>query len=436
MYRKFRGRRGRGQADRRPLSQCAGIRTAAVAAVIGVSAFVSSSCAGPRPPATPTALSVVAVDSPAGTASAEPQLTASPDGVILSWLENAGSDTRLLFAERAGGKWSDPRVVVTRRDVFANWADLPSVTKLHDARGTLVAHWLQRSAADAAGYTVQIATSADAGRSWSAPFSPHHDGTNTQHGFASFFEPPDPSSPLGLVWLDGRQTTPAKDPDDDAVGDMTLRSAGYDAAWHEQTDEPIDLRVCDCCPTAAATTSDGVLVAFRNRSDDEIRDIYVARRADGHWTTPRAVHDDGWKIDGCPVNGPALSARGRDAAVAWFTAAGDQGRALIAFSHDGGATFGAPIRVDDAGALGRVGVALFADGGAVVSWIELANRRAAIMARRIGPDGARSPAAAIADVTAHRSTVYPRMALGGGELVFAWADADELRVRTAIARLP
>jgi hypothetical protein len=341
-----------------------------------------------------------------------------------------------MFAERAHGAWSEPHVVVTRSDLFANWADLPSVTKLHDRHGTLVAHWLQQLPANAAGYTVEIATSADGGRSWSAPFSPHHDGTSTQHGFASFFEPPDQATPLGLVWLDGRLTTPAKDPDDDAVGDMTLRNARYDAAWHEQTDEPIDLRVCDCCPTAAAVTSTGVLVAFRNRSDDEIRDIYVTRLADGHWTTPKPVHDDGWKIDGCPVNGPAVSARGRDAAVAWFTAAGDQGHAFVAFSHDGGATFGAPVRVDDAGALGRLGVALLADGSAAVSWIELANRRATIMARRVSPEGARSPAAAVADVTAYRSTVYPRMALGGGELVFAWADADELRVRTAVARVP
>jgi hypothetical protein len=355
--------------------------------------------------------------------------------VILSWLENAGSQTSFKFAERAGGSWSEPRLVVARDDFFANWADLPGVARLRDKLGTILAHWPQRTGERTSGYTLQLATSTDDGRSWSSPFSPHHDGTNTQHGFASLFELPG-AAPLGLVWLDGRQTTPAQDPDDDAVGEMTLRSARYDASWHEQADEAIDLRVCDCCPTAAAATDDGVVVAFRNRSADEIRDIYVSRLAGGRWTEPKAVHDDGWKIDGCPVNGPAIGARGRDVALAWFTAALDEGRAFVAFSHDAGATFTAPIRVDEAGALGRVDLEMLADGSALVSWIELANRRAAFMVRRILPDGARSAAVSIADVTSNRSTMYPRMASAAGEVIFAWPDAEALRVRTAIARLP
>ena len=46
----------------------------------------------------------------------------------------------------------------------------------------------------------------------------------------------------------------------------------------------------------------------------------VSRTASG--PSRRAVHDDGWKIAACPVNGPMLSARGRDVAIAWFTATG------------------------------------------------------------------------------------------------------------------
>jgi hypothetical protein len=408
------------------------------AAAVAVVALGAAACAAPPPvrhiPAgwTPA---VSALESPAAAASAQPQLTASRHGVILSWLENAGSQTSFRFAERAGGGWSEPRLVVARDDFFANWADLPGVARLRGERGTIVAHWLQRTSEKTPGYTLQLATSPDDGRSWSAPFSPHHDGTNTQHGFMSLFELPGPV-PLGLVWLDGRQTTPAQDPDDDAVGEMTLRSARYDASWHEQMDEAIDLRVCDCCPTAAAATDDGVVVAFRNRSADEVRDIYVSRLTGGRWTEPKAVHDDGWKIDGCPVNGPAIGARGRDVALAWFTAATGEGRAFVAFSRDAGSTFTAPIRVDEAGALGRVDLEILEDGSALVSWIELANRRAAFMVRRIAADGARSPAVTVADVTSNRSTMYPRMASAGGEVIFAWPDAEELRVRTAIARLP
>jgi hypothetical protein len=410
-----------------------------VAAIAVLAAMWTAACAAPAPaPRIPAdwTPSVAALDSPAGAATAQPQLTASPAGVIMSWLENVGSQTRLLFAERANGAWSEPRVVVTGNDFFTNWADLPSVMRLHDARGTLVAHWLQETGARTPGYTLRLATSTDDGRSWQPAFSPHHDGTNTQHGFASLFELPGTATPFGLVWLDGRQTTPAQDPGDDAVGDMALRSARYDAGWRQVADDAVDLRVCDCCPTATAVTDDGAIAAFRNRSADEIRDIYVSRLAGGRWTEPKAVHDDGWKIDGCPVNGPALAARGRDVAVAWFTAAGDQGRALVAFSRDSGATFASPIRVDEAGALGRVDAALLADGSAMVSWIELANRRATFMTRRVSPDGSRSAAVSIVELSSRRGATYPRMAGGGGALVFAWPDADQLRVTTAIARLP
>ena len=50
---------------------------------------------------------------------------------------------------------------------------------------------------------------------------------------------------------------------------------------------------------------------FRNRTDDEIRDIYVTRYEMGRWTAGKAVHDDGWQIHACPINGPAVSAHGR-----------------------------------------------------------------------------------------------------------------------------
>ena len=408
---------------------------------------IAASCSGrASKPAAAWTPYVERIESPAGEASAEPQLTASADGAILSWLENAGSETRLMFAERSLSRrsgaaaqasgWSEPRVVASGDDFFENWADLPSVARLRDGHGTLVAHWLRRSAPTASGYDVELATSADDGHTWSRPFSPHHDGTKTQHGFASMFALPGSATPFGLVWLDGRATTPAANPDDDAVGEMTLRSARYDAAWHQQADEAVDLRVCDCCPTATAVTADGVVVAYRDRSAGEIRDISVTRLVGGRWTDPVPVHKDGWRIDGCPVNGPALSASGRDVALAWFSAPDDQGHAFVAFSRDSGATFGAPIRVDEAGALGRVSVELIPDGSAVVSWIELAGGKAAFTVRRIAPGGERSPAVTVAEITGRRSSSYPRMVRGDHEIVFAWIGGDSSSVQTAIARLP
>jgi hypothetical protein len=199
----------------------------------------------------------------------------------------------------------------------------------------------------------------------------------------------------------------------------------------------VDLRVCECCPTAAAVTSEGPIVAYRDRSPGEIRDIYVSRLVNGKWTEGVAVHADNWKIAACPVNGPALSANGRNVTIAWFTAKGDEGHAYAAFSSDAGRSFGAPIRLDDASALGRVDVVLLPDGAAAATWIEFADGRAEFRMRRVTASGERSAAMPISALASSRASGYPRMAAHGRELVFAWTEAGTpSQVKTAVAALP
>jgi hypothetical protein len=155
-------------------------------------------------------------------------------------------------------------------------------------------------------------------------------------------------------------------------------------------------------------------------------------------TEPRAVHEDGWKIPACPVNGPMLSARGREVAIAWFTMQQEQGRVFVAFSKDAGRTFGAPVRIDDQGSLGRVDVELLPDGSALATWIEFAEQRAQFRARRVEPSGTRSPAVTVSALEGSRASGYPRVALHDGELIFAWTESadGQLRVQTATARPP
>jgi hypothetical protein len=379
---------------------------------------------------------VQALASPAGPSSGQPQLSASPRGLILSWVERDGQRATLRFAERTSNGWSAPRPVAGGNDWFVNWADVPSVVRL--AKGTLVGHWLQKSGPDTYAYDVRLSHSQDDGRTWSPSFVPHSDGTKTEHGFASLFQMP--GAGLGLVWLDGRAMKPQSGHDDHggSAGSMSVRFATFDVSWRQTSDAPVDLRVCECCPTAAAVTSDGPIAAFRNRTEDEVRDIHVSRLENGKWTEPKAVHEDGWKINACPVNGPMLSARGRDVALAWFTARNDEGRAFVAFSQDAGRSFGAPIRLDDAGALGRVDVELMTDGSAIASWIEFAQQRAQFRVRRVEPSGARSPSATVSSLAGTRASGYPRIGLSGDELVFAWTENAQgaSRVQTAVARLP
>src|SRR5687767_10698995 len=346
--------------------------------------------ASPAPVAQLEGVTVQPVVSAAGPNSAQPQLSSSARGLILSWIERNGQKATLRFAERNSHGWSRPRDVASGTDWFVNWADVPSVIRLDD--GTLVGHWLQKSGPDTYAYDVKLSSSSDNGKTWSAPMKPHTDGTKTEHGFVSMIQMP--GAGLGAVWLDGRKMAAgghgAPGADGHGSGDMTLRFASFTKDWKPTAESELDARVCECCPTAMAMTSDGPIVAYRDRSPDEVRDILVTRLENGKWTTPKAVHDDGWRVPACPVNGPALSARGKAVAVAWFNAKGDQPKSFGAFSSDGGRTFSAPIRVDDAASLGRVDIELLPDGSAVAAYMEFAEQRAQFRVRRIRPDGSKS----------------------------------------------
>jgi hypothetical protein len=408
-------------------------RSASILIVGAGVAFVAALYAQQPGPVANWAIAPEPLASPAGQNTTEPQFTTEGSRTILSWLELKGTHTTLRFAERTASGWSDARTAADGNDFMVNAADVPSVRLL--ANGTLVAHWLQEDGPDPESYKLRLSMSKDAGRTWSAPISPHHDTVETQHGFASLFQAP--GAGLGLVWLDGRTINPDAP---EAVGNMALRAAIFDAGGNERPEMAVDSSVCECCPTAAAATSEGIIVAYRNRTSDEIRDIYVTRFVNGSWTPPAAVHNDGWKITGCPVNGPAISARGRDVAVAWFTAKGDQGHSLVAFSHDAGRTFGPPVRVDDASSPGRVGVELVDDTSAIVTLVESSSPQSPqspqsmFGARRVDDHGMRGAAVAVGDSSGTR---YPRLARFGDEVLFAWTATEKgvPRVLTAHARI-
>ncbi|HWP99869.1 MAG TPA: sialidase family protein [Vicinamibacterales bacterium] len=370
------------------------------------------------------------IPSPAAAPSAQPQLAVASDGsILLSWLEDAGSGRhRFRFARRLRDGWSDPVLVHEGDRFFANWADVPAVFPAPD--GTLFAHWLEKSGPETYAYDVKVRVSADGGGTWSSPITLHRDRTRTEHGFVSWFPVP---GGAGAIWLDGRDLV-AGDGEHAPRGRMSLRATMLRGAT-PQAEALVDPQVCECCPTAAAATSRGAIVAYRDRSDEEIRDIAVARFEQGRWSRPVVAHADNWRIPGCPVNGPALAARGDRVALAWFTAA-DGARVNVAFSSDGGATFGPPVRVDDGDPLGRVDVELLSDGSALVGWIERLAPGAAFRVRRVAADGGRDEAITVAPVSPGRSSGYPRLAVGGEEILFAWVADGRVNIAAAAPGRP
>jgi hypothetical protein len=159
----------------------------------------------------------------------------------------------------------------------------------------------------------------------------------------------------------------------------------------------------------------------------------VVRLVDGKWSEPRPLARDGWEINGCPVNGPAVAAAGREVAAAWFTAANEKSRVSVAFSLDSGATFGPPVAVDDGRPLGRVDVVFLANGAALVSWLEQAAKGTELRVRRVSPDGSRGEALTVTGSSSARSSGFPRMVASGSEVILAWRDvAEPPKVRTAV----
>jgi hypothetical protein len=370
---------------------------------------------------------VTLIEPPAATGSAEPFLFATGQSVLLSWLEPIANTDRiaLRFSRLDAGRWSAARTVVERSDLFANWADFPSIVQ--DRQGVLFAHWLQRSSASTYAYDVRMATSRDDGRTWSAPFVLNRDGRKTEHGFVSL-------AALGrggvaAAWLDGRKMPEGKE-----EGDMALRYATISASGVIASEVELDARTCECCTSGMAVASSGPVVVYRDRSNDEIRDIAVVRRSSGKWTQPQLVHSDDWKIAGCPVNGPQIDAIGDRVVTAWFTGAGDRGSVLVAFSDDGGATFATPVPVDDGKPLGRVDIVMLDAKRAIVSWIEQTATGAEIRARVVERNLPSHGSIKIAEASTARAAGFPRIASRGRDVYFTWTDQSASSRRIHVAR--
>jgi hypothetical protein len=374
--------------------------------------------------------SIVEIASPAGAGAAEPFLFAARDSILLSWLEPV-PDTKkfaLRFARYRNGRWTAPQTIVERDDLFVNWADFPSVVE--DEKGTLFAHWLQKSGAATYAYDVRMATSSD-GRSWSEPFLLNRDGTRSEHGFVSLAALP--KGGVAATWLDGRKMKSGGGHEHDG-GDMTVRYAEVSADGSLRGETELDARACECCATGMTLTAHGPLIVYRDRSAEEVRDIARVGRTASGWTAPTRVRADQWKINACPVNGPQIDAIGDRVATAWFTAAQEKGRVFAAFSDDGGVSFGNAVQVDEGKPIGRVDILLLDPDNALVTWIEQTAGGGAIRARRVHRTGTMQPSVKIADSSTARAAGFPRIARLGSDIYVAWTDQSAETKKLHLAR--
>ena len=352
-------------------------------------------------------------------------LSALTDGrLAMSWTEPDDVGFAVKMAILDGQSWGSAQTIVRSESLFVNWADFPSIIDLPN--GTLAAHWLQGAEPYAYEYDLNIALSSDDGATWGETIVPHRDGTTAQHGFASLLSVAEDQ--FLTVWLDGRAygNEVTFDLARDTPDAMQLRSTQIRSDGTLSEDIVLDNQTCSCCQTSAAATGDGtLLVAYRDRTDAEIRDIAVVRQVAGEWMQPKIVHDDGWEISGCPVNGPAIDAFGRTAVVAWFTAANNVPAVKIAFSSDNGESFDAPIPIDFGGAIGRVDAMMLDDNRALITWVEWTGSAEVLIACTVSTDTACDDPHLITTNTGSSSVNFPRMAWVEDKVYLAWTQALE-----------
>lgn len=372
---------------------------------------------------------VTQLSSPTSDSCAEPNLFTSANGMVyLSWVEKKGKESSLQFSTLVNEKWSQPIVISSGNNWFVNWADYPVVSS--DTSGHMLAHFLEKSDTARFTYDIKLMASADTGETWSNPKTLHDDGKKAEHGFATIIPFKDQ---FIISWLDGRKTATEEEGDHHGShhGEMTLRAALIDKNGMKVNDWELDERICDCCQTSIAITENGPIVVYRDRSQEEIRDMSIVRFVNGEWTKPKTIFADEWKIAGCPVNGPRADAIGNHLAIAWFSMQDNKGQVKIIFSEDGGATFKEPIQVDEGKAIGRVDVVMLDEKTAMISWME----GSAIKARKINADGTKEQAIVIAESSDSRSSGFPQMTKAGNQLIFAWTDSKEKTIKIASLQL-
>lgn len=384
-----------------------------------------ASLSGRLPRAQPSE-KVVELNNPALPGSMAPSLSATPDGkVILSWLEPAVSAQVFRFAVWDGKTWSTPQTIVRRADFDVYAEAPPSVLRL--SNGALLSLWGQKIKTGGKwdGSYLFSSASNDSGKDWSAPIRVHSDASPSEHSFSSII--PMGGGRAALIWLDARDYETKKR--------YRLMSATMDSNGAVSNEKTVDEDTCTCCPTALVKTTAGALAAYRGHNPDEIRDIKVTRLSGGNWVAPHTVHNDEWKITGCPVNGPALASNGTRVAIVWFTGADDKPEVKFAMSQDQGSTFHSPITLDapegDNLPVGHVAVSLLDDASAIAIWLHRGSSGTEIVGERISNSGRLGGTFTIAS-GGDSGLGYPRVQRLGNQLVVSWSGKAGRDVKTSL----
>ena len=359
---------------------------------------------------------IIEIKNPSLINSSLPRLFSNGEDLLMSWIQNKDSIASLKYSKFNGINWTAPTEIISGSDWFVNWADFPAIA---DNNGSILTNILKKSAEGTYTYDIHLQLYSKQKNTWKNNILLNQDGIKSEHGFVSML--PYNNDSFFVTWLDGRTLVGVPKENEQ----MTLRAAFIDAEGEISNDILLDDKTCECCNTAATMTSNGPIVAYRDRSDTEIRDISIVRFVNGNWTAPKNVYQDHWEIPGCPVNGPAIDSFNDAVALAWFTAENDNPRIQVSFSENQGETFGLQYRVDNGNAIGRVDIVMIDQNNAVVSWMEPDGIDTLIQILKVSSNGEKNMPITITKTRSERSSGFPQLEVVGDKLYLAWTSLED-----------
>ncbi len=369
---------------------------------------------------------VIPLQNPSMEDGSLPKLFSNGNDLFLTWVSKRDSLSTLNYSKFTNGTWLPSEEILSGTDWFVNWADFPQIA---ENNGNVLTSFLQKSANGKYTYDVKLNLYNDSTKTWKKNFSLHTDGTASEHGFVSI--QPYGKDAFFISWLDGRNTIGGhEDHAEHGAGAMTLRGAFVSFSGEIINEMEFDDRVCDCCNTASTVYDGNVVVAYRDRTENEIRDISIITGNIHTWNEPRTIGSDQWQIAGCPVNGPAIDSFDKSFAIAWFSGVGDEGKVQIVFMGD---TQIEPIRIDAGNATGRVDVVMISETEAVVLWMEPQGSDEVIQLVKVDSKGQKSNAITISKTSPERASGFPQLEKVGTTLYVAWTVTSEAHSKIQMA---
>ena len=418
---------------------------AAAAAALCVTTLASQSAPSPA---------AVSLDVP-GRSDATPWVAAKGSFVAVSWGATAGGKTDVFVAvSRDGGaSFAAPVQVNPVQGEARLGGELPPRVALAARAGSstpeIVVLWTARGDST----EIKTAKSRDGGKTFDAPVTLQTAGAAGDRGWPSVAF--DQRAAVHAIWLDHRGLAADRKPGGHAGHQagathdgaaMALKSGLYYASsgGARRGERELAKGVCYCCKTALAAGPGGTLfAAWRHVYPGNLRDMALTISRDGGRTfsSPTRVSEDGWSINGCPDDGPAIAVDAKGTAhLVWPTVVDGREGALFYSSTRDGAKFTPRIRIPTLGGPrpSHPQIVLDAGGRIFVAWDETNGGRRVASVRELKLQADRTAQfGEILRLSPDGSAVYPVLAATDRGLVAVWSTGGEVsRVEARTLRMP